>query len=95
MTARKAGKPDASTGSGTPAPRVGRLDTLPRCRRELARLYRDARGGRLDAQTAARLASIVAMIGRLIEGGELEARLAALEEQQATAPDGLEKKDWR
>lgn len=94
MTTRRARTAAGSTASPTPAPRVGRLDTLPRCRRELARLYRDARGGLLDAQTAARLASIIAIIGRLIEGGELEERLAALEEQQASGPDASEK-DWR
>lgn len=94
MTTRPARKPDASRESSTPAPRVGRLDTLPRCRRELARLYRDARGGRLDAQTAARLASIIAIVARMIEGSELEARLAALEEQQAAEPDAIETKRW-
>ena len=76
-------------GSGDHGPRVGRLDTLPRCRRELARLYRDARAGKTDAQTAARLASIVAIIARLIEGGELEARLAALEAQAPSDPDAV------
>ncbi len=63
----------------TPAPRVGRLDTLPRVRRELVRLYADARQGRLDPRDASRLASVLALVGRLIEGGELEARLAELE----------------
>jgi hypothetical protein len=73
---------------------VGRLDTLPRCRRELARLYRDARLDKTDAQTAARLASIVAIIARLIEGGELEERLAALEAQAPSDPDAIETKRW-
>ncbi len=63
----------------TPIPRTGRLDTLPRVRRELVRLYTDARQGRLDPRDASRLASVLAIVGRMIEGGELEARLAELE----------------
>lgn len=63
-----------------PPVRVGRLDTLPRLRRELGRLYRDSRSGRIDAQSAARLASILAIMARLIEGSEFEERLARLEE---------------
>jgi hypothetical protein len=65
------------------APRRHRLDTLPRCRREVARLYAEAREGKLDAQTATRLASIVALAARLIEGAELEERIARLERQKA------------
>ena len=59
-----------------------RLDTVPRCRREVARLYAEARQGKLDAQTATRLASIVALAARMIEGAELEERIAKLERQE-------------
>jgi hypothetical protein len=59
--------------------RRNRLDTLPRCRRELARLYAETREGKLEAQTATRLASIVALIARILDGAELEARVAKLE----------------
>jgi hypothetical protein len=65
----------------SPLPRVGRLDSLPRVRRELARVYADARQSRLDPQAASRLANVLAILGRLIEGGELEARLAELEQK--------------
>jgi anti-sigma factor ChrR (cupin superfamily) len=64
------------------APRRHRLDTLPRCRREVARLYAEARQGKLDAQTASRLAHIVALAARMIEGAELEERIARLERQE-------------
>ena len=72
---------DKRLGGSPPAPadRRIRLDTIPRCRRELARLYAEARAGRLPAQEATRLASIVTSIARLIEGAELEQRLDALE----------------
>jgi hypothetical protein len=66
----------------SPPPAQGRRhrpDTLPRCRREVARLYTEAREGKLDAQTATRLASIVALAARLIGDAELEARIARLE----------------
>ena len=65
--------------ASTPTPRVGRLDTLPRVRRGLVRLYTDARQARLDPKDASRLASVLAIVGRMIETGELEARLAELE----------------
>jgi hypothetical protein len=67
---------------GTPPPskpRRARLDTIAGCRRELARLYAEAREGKLEAQTATRLASIVGMVARILDGAELEARVAKLE----------------
>jgi hypothetical protein len=71
----------SAAGAKTPHPRVGRLDSLPRVRRELARVYADARQSRLDPQAASRLANVLAILGRMIEGGELEARLAELEQK--------------
>ena len=61
---------------------VGRLNTLMACRREAARLYADARRGNLPAADARQLASIIRVIAELIELGELEPRLRALEAQQ-------------
>ena len=63
----------------TATPRPPRLDSMIRCRRELSRLYGEARAGRLDPKDATRLASIVSMIGRMIDGSEIEARIGALE----------------
>jgi hypothetical protein len=57
-----------------------RLDSLPRVRREMARIYLDAKRGDRNTQDASRLANILALIGRLIEGSELEGRIAALEQ---------------
>ena len=57
-----------------------RLDTVDRCRREMARLYKAGRDGRRDTQDVSRLANVLALIGRMIEGGQLEARIAALEQ---------------
>ena len=69
-----AAAPLSSTTPPTPIIRVGRLDTLDRVRRELIRLYRDARSGRLDPHSAARLASVLAIAARLIEGAGIEER---------------------
>lgn len=49
-----------------------RLDTIYDVRKELAKLYREARAKKTDVQDAARLANILMLIGRLIEGGDIE-----------------------
>jgi hypothetical protein len=68
--------------STSPTPR---LDTIAKVRREAAKLYNQARRGEISASDASKLGSLLALIARLIEGGELERRLVALEEQ--SAPD--------
>src|SRR5689334_5109480 len=74
---------DAFAGNGLggdpPPPPRGRLDTMARVRRELARVYREARAGGLDVADASKLANILQIMGRMIETSEVEARLAALE----------------
>jgi hypothetical protein len=50
------------------------------CRRELSQVYRAARvDGSMDWQDAARAASILQILVRMIEGSSFEQRLAALE----------------
>lgn len=76
-------KPMAKSGS-TPSPpkakpRCGRLNTVGRVRRELIRLYKEARNGELDVNDASKLANILFLAARLLEGQELEARIAKLE----------------
>ena len=68
--------------STTPTPR---LDTIDKVRREAARLYNQARRGEISASDASKLGNLLALIGRLIEGGELERRIAALEAQEREA----------
>jgi hypothetical protein len=55
------------------------LSTIDDVKREMARLYREGKSGRRDVSAVSRLANVLALLGRLIEGAELEARLAALE----------------
>jgi hypothetical protein len=59
--------------------RVGPLETVADVKREAGRLYRAARRGEMAPGDASRLASVLALIMRVIEGAEIEARLTALE----------------
>ena len=56
-----------------------RLDSAARVRRELARLYGEARSGALAVGDASKLANVLQILGRMIETGDLEARLEELE----------------
>jgi hypothetical protein len=75
----------ASSVPTTPSPpRVGRLDTIAGVRREMTRVYREARTGKLETPEATRLAFILQSIARLIEGGDFEKRLNDMEQRLAT-----------
>ncbi len=56
-----------------------RLQTIDDVKRELARLYREARAKKVETQDASRLANLLFILGRMIEGSDLEKRLDALE----------------
>ena len=45
----------------------------------MARVYRDMRAGRIESQDGTRLTYVLSQIGKLIESGENEKRLEALE----------------
>jgi hypothetical protein len=60
-------------------PPTPRLDSIAGVRRELARLYREARASGMDVGDASKLANILQILGRMIEGAELERRLGELE----------------
>lgn len=59
--------------------RVGKLHTIEAVRREAARLYREARRGEVAAGDASKLAVLLQLVARLIEGSDLEARVRRLE----------------
>ena len=84
MDAPDAPSPKPRKASGHTPLRI-RLDTLGRVRRELARLYVEGRDGRRDVADVSRLASVLAIVARLIEGGEIEKRLEALEAREQAA----------
>jgi len=58
--------------------RIG-LKTIDDVRVEMARVYRDMRASRIDTADGTKLAYVLAQIGKLIEAGELEKRLEAVE----------------
>ncbi len=61
-------------------PPVGKLDTLTRVRREMSKLYKEARQKKLETPEATRLVFILKNIAGLIESSDLEKRIEALEE---------------
>ncbi|MEP3055582.1 hypothetical protein [Ascidiaceihabitans sp.] len=56
-----------------------KLDTVTDARKEMSKLYREARAGKIDIADASKLANILMLIGRMIEGCDFERRLDALE----------------
>jgi hypothetical protein len=70
----------ASGVPSTPSPpTVGKLDTLTRVRRQMTRLYKEARTGTLETQEATRLCFLLVSIAKLIESSDLERRIEAME----------------
>lgn len=61
-----------------PSPRL-KLETVQNVRRELARIYREARRGELKAETATKLAYLLDLMARMIERSDLERRIEQLE----------------
>jgi hypothetical protein len=74
MPSQKPLKPPGAKGK-----HVARLNTPQGVRREMARLYTDARRGQLDTGDAYRLSLILAQLVKAIETSELADRLDALE----------------
>lgn len=67
---------------GTPSPLSRKaLSKVEHCRSELAAVYRQARSGALDVADASKLANILYILTRMIETSDLEARIAAVEQQ--------------
>lgn len=62
-----------------PTPRRINLRDIDAIRREMGRVYRDARRGSLESTEAARLVYVLAEIRKTYEASVLERRLAALE----------------
>lgn len=56
------------------------LTKMNHVRSELARVYREARTGKMDTSEATKLTYILQVLAKIIEGGELEQRIEALEE---------------
>lgn len=85
-----------SKGSGATPPRpnnVGkrylvRLHNIGAVRRELAKLYREARRGDVSTNDASKLGHILFLIARILEGADLEKRIERLERVLAEHAQG-------
>ena len=55
------------------------LQTLPEVRREMARVYRDIRHGRIESQEVTRITYVRTQIAKIIQVSELDARIEAVE----------------
>ena len=73
---------DGKTLRAIPPPRLN-LTTVDDIRRELGKVYRDARSGVLQTQEATRLGYLLDLLRKMIETGEFERRLEQLEKDQA------------
>ena len=73
---------DPSAPAAPPRLRL-KLKTIDDVRAEMARLYREGKAGLRDVADVSRLANVLSLLGRLIEGSDLEKRLTAIEESEA------------
>jgi hypothetical protein len=62
-------------------PPIGKLNTVKACRIELAKVYKDARSGKIEPSDGTRLAFILSQIAKLIESSDLEQRFEIVEKQ--------------
>ena len=49
-------------------------------------MYREARHGKISVQEAGRLAFILSLIGKILEGADLEQRIAEVERRMSEKP---------
>ena len=74
----------ACIGEYLPAPSKVNLANPESIRQEMARVYREARGGKLDPADATKLVYMLSQIGKLYELSVIEHRLQLLEDQRNT-----------
>lgn len=60
-----------------------RLHDLKSVKQELGHLYRQAKMGDIDISDASKLANILQILARIIQGTDIEERLIALESRHA------------
>lgn len=72
---------DGANGTAAPTPSEIPLSSAVDVRREQAKVYREARGGNLDKQDAAKLIWMLGEIRKSIELEEFERRISELEER--------------
>lgn len=73
---------NAGDGDEPPGRLRLKLKTMDDVKAEMARLYRECKSGRRDVADGSKLANMLSLLGRLIEGADFEARLQAIEVAQ-------------
>ncbi len=58
------------------------LDTMSDVKREMAKIYREARSGMVDVQDATKLTWCLQAVAKVIETSDLEKRIEALEQSK-------------
>ena len=81
MTSKSVVTIDGKTGFVEPSAERIRLSSIKEVRVEMAAIYRLAKRGSIDPQTAGRLAYILTQVGKLIEIEKIEPRIRELEER--------------
>lgn len=79
----------AAAGDVLPPPTRINLSTAEDIRREMSRVYREARSKELDTREAGRLVYMLGQIAKAYEIEVIEERLAALEEANLSKPRRL------
>ena len=70
--------PEVVQAPRMPSPRL-KLSTVAHCKREIARIYREARRGEIPVDKASKLVNMLQIQSRLIVDHELESRVEQLE----------------
>lgn len=60
-----------------------RLQTISDVSHELAKLYREARSGKIDVSDASRLANLLSILARILGESVLEKRIEILEQRES------------
>jgi len=71
-----------------------KLDTLHDIRREMARVYRECRSGKLDLADGSKLSYMLQGLVKVVEASVIEDRLKALENDTVDTGDGIEDVDY-
>ena len=82
MQAGTTANPWGTGTNGTNPPRKAfraKLTTTGEVAAQVARLYREARSGVISVEDASRLANVLSILGRMLNGAEIEALAARLD----------------
>jgi hypothetical protein len=73
---------------------VGKLATLQQVRREMSRVYRDARNGKITTSNGSRLTFMLLSIAKLLEPAAIEQRVDEIEAKVACLDVTPETTEW-